>query len=183
MKIKITEFFPGARTLLGPDFEAIAANTSETLSTFLPGQSYGLATQQPQHFGMLALSEGPRLDQPGNKEERYYTIQRVNGNGGNGKGDGVAGPHKHTLEESDRVKKNSIQRHFLKEEKQKKKSQVRITLCIRNVLVSVTSEVFVQAATHCTLCTSYLKNEAMSIYWSSSICGHCLGFLFHRVVP
>ena len=61
---------------------------------------------------------------PGSNEEKYYTIQRVNGNGGNGKGDGVAGPHKHTLEESDRVKKNTIQRNLLKEEKEKKKSQV-----------------------------------------------------------
>ena len=56
--------------------------------------------------------------------QRYYTIQRVNGNGGNGKGDGVAGPHKHTLEESDRVKRNSVQRFMVKEEKEMKKIQV-----------------------------------------------------------
>ena len=66
---------------------------------------------------------------PGSHGEKYYTIQRVNGNGGNGKGDGVAGPHKHTLEESDRVKKNSIQRQSLKEEKVKKKSQVSVLHC------------------------------------------------------
>ncbi|KAF5702400.1 glutathione S-transferase omega-1 [Fusarium mundagurra] len=44
--------------------------------------------------------------------QRLWTIQRVNGNGGNGKGDGVAGPHKHTLERSDEIKKNSVQRYL-----------------------------------------------------------------------
>ena len=39
----------------------------------------------------------------------------------------MAGPHKHTLEDSDRVKKNSVQRFLIKEEKEKKKSQVRIS--------------------------------------------------------
>jgi hypothetical protein len=48
----------------------------------------------------------------------------VNGNGGNGKGDGVAGPHKHTLEESDRVKKNIVIRTLVKSEKDVKKVQV-----------------------------------------------------------
>lgn len=65
---------------------------------------------------------------------KFYTLQRVNGNGGNGKGDGVAGPHKHTLEESDRVKKNSVIRWQAKADKDdKKKAQVSITLslCIR----------------------------------------------------
>ncbi|KAF2131682.1 hypothetical protein P153DRAFT_365252 [Dothidotthia symphoricarpi CBS 119687] len=49
--------------------------------------------------------------------EKVYTIQRVNGNGGNGKGDGVSGPHKHSLEESDRVKKNCVVRWLAKSEK------------------------------------------------------------------
>ncbi|KAH8731096.1 hypothetical protein GQ44DRAFT_605013 [Phaeosphaeriaceae sp. PMI808] len=53
--------------------------------------------------------------------KKYYTFQRVNGNGGNGKGDGVAGPHKHTLEESDRVKKNSVVRWLAKCEKDDRK--------------------------------------------------------------
>ncbi|KAF4418070.1 Glutathione S-transferase omega-1 [Fusarium acutatum] len=72
VKIKITEYFPGARLDLD--------NTS--------GFDAGLAGQ------------------------RLWTIQRVNGNGGNGKGDGVAGPHKHTLERSDEIKKNSVQRYL-----------------------------------------------------------------------
>lgn len=54
--------------------------------------------------------------------QRFWTIQRVNGNGGNGKGDGVAGPHRHTLAKSDEIKKNSIQRHLTKQEKETKKT-------------------------------------------------------------
>ncbi|KID74743.1 Glutathione S-transferase, partial [Metarhizium brunneum ARSEF 3297] len=55
--------------------------------------------------------------------QRFWTIQRVNGNGGNGKGDGVAGPHRHTLETSDEIKKNSVQRHVAKQEKQARQMQ------------------------------------------------------------
>lgn len=61
---------------------------------------------------------------PGSDGARFYTIQRVNGNGANGKVDSVMGGHRHTIEESDRIKKNSIYRHFLKEEKEKRKSGV-----------------------------------------------------------
>ncbi|KAF5964196.1 glutathione transferase omega 1 [Fusarium bulbicola] len=89
VKIKITEYFPGARLDLD--------NTS-ALDASLAGQ-------------------------------RLWTIQRVNGNGGNGKGDGVAGPHKHTLERSDEIKKNSVQRYLanqgdVRKEKEKEKAQV-----------------------------------------------------------
>jgi glutathione S-transferase len=59
--------------------------------------------------------------------KKFYTFQRVNGNGGNGKGDGVPGPHKHNLEESDRVKKNSVIRWQAKIDKDvKKKVQVSL---------------------------------------------------------
>ena len=77
-----------------------------------------------QPFGVLTPSAALPADHPGAGGARYYTIQRVNGNGGNGRADSVGGPHRHTLEESDRVKKNSVQRHFMKEEKEKKKVMV-----------------------------------------------------------
>jgi hypothetical protein len=38
--------------------------------------------------------------------------------------------HQHTLEDSDRVKKNSVQRILLKEDKERKKSVVRFSLLI-----------------------------------------------------
>ncbi|GME25496.1 putative glutathione transferase [Neofusicoccum parvum] len=52
---------------------------------------------------------------------KIYTIQRVNGNGANGKTDGNPGPHKHDLDESDKIKKNSVVRWMLKNEKEKKR--------------------------------------------------------------
>lgn len=72
------------------------------------------------HHAKFSFPEG----HPGANGQRYYTIQRVNGNGGNGKGDGVAGPHKHTLEESDAIKKSSVARNKLKQAKEKKKAEV-----------------------------------------------------------
>jgi glutathione S-transferase len=83
----------------------IAANINQTIPQFTAG------------LGPPSMSRAP--------PKKYYTFQRVNGNGGNGKGDGVAGPHKHTLEESDRVKKNSVVRWQAKCEKDdRRKSQV-----------------------------------------------------------
>ena len=83
---------------------------------FAPGRA--LSITQGLNNGLSALPE------PGNDGARYYTIQRVNGNGANGKGDGTAGAHKHSMEESDKVKKSSLHRHFLKEEKERRKSMV-----------------------------------------------------------
>ncbi|OAL50459.1 hypothetical protein IQ07DRAFT_426807 [Pyrenochaeta sp. DS3sAY3a] len=70
------------------------------------------------NMNMFAPGPPPMPDQP---VKKFYTFQRVNGNGGNGKCDGVAGPHKHSLEESDRVKKNSVLRWMAKCEKDDKK--------------------------------------------------------------
>ena len=102
-----------------------------------PASSNPSASGQPLSGGnnahtinLLRSSNGPPPAQPGNDGSRYYTIQRVNGNGANGKGDGTAGAHKHTMEESDRVKKSSIQRQFLKEEKERRKSLVSNLPCI-----------------------------------------------------
>ena len=113
VKIKITEYFPGARALMGSDFPVEVPVID---NPFAPGRAL-LTTQNPNN-GLATLSE------PSNDGARYYTIQRVNGNGANGKGDGTAGAHKHTIEESDKVKKSSLHRHFLKEEKERRKSMV-----------------------------------------------------------
>jgi glutathione S-transferase len=126
VKIKITEYFPGA--MLRADFtpdngqpESVQGN-----SFFTPGQPGGQVMHQEQQFAMGLVDNGISPNHPGATGQRYYTVQRVNGNGGNGKGDGVAGPHKHTLAESDRVKKNSIQRLLMKKDKEEKKTQVSL---------------------------------------------------------
>jgi hypothetical protein len=91
---------------------------------FASGQPGEQGMHQPQ-FGMPLVNNTVGAPHPGANGQRYYTIQRVNGNGGNGKGDGVPGPHKHPLSESDRVKKNSVQRYVMKRDKEEKKTQVR----------------------------------------------------------
>ncbi|KAH7388611.1 hypothetical protein BKA66DRAFT_54685 [Pyrenochaeta sp. MPI-SDFR-AT-0127] len=142
VKIKITEFFDQREyeEQLGerpPGAEENDATSPIAMTTSTPGNTG--ATPGPQFFG-----QGPMLPQqpvsgwdltgmgmphyaagppppPGAPPKKFYTFQRVNGNGGNGKGDGVAGPHKHTLEESDRVKKNSVIRWQAKIEKDDRK--------------------------------------------------------------
>ncbi|KAK0383278.1 hypothetical protein NLU13_9191 [Sarocladium strictum] len=91
VKIKVTEYFPGAQIPADDDAAGAAA----------------AAAAQAAGFG----------------GEKFWTVQRVNGNGGNGKGDGVAGPHKHTLERSDEIKKNTVQRLLAKKEKETRKQQ------------------------------------------------------------
>lgn len=156
MKIKITEFFDRQEyeEQLGQPPPGTENNPPSSIPTHAPVNPAQVGGQNqnpnPQFFG-----QGPLLPQqpaggwdippnmgdqsemnmqqyippPGPSSQKFYTFQRVNGNGGNGKGDGVAGPHKHTLEESDRVKKNSVIRWQMKLEKDdKKKSQVRVSL-------------------------------------------------------
>ena len=124
VKIKITEYFPGA--MLRPDFAPDGAqpDPAQANNFFAQGQPGAQPMQQQQQFGIPVVQTGIPPNHPGATGQRYYTIQRVNGNGGNGKGDGVAGPHKHALAESDRVKKNSVQRFLMKKDKEEKKTQV-----------------------------------------------------------
>ncbi|ETS87711.1 hypothetical protein PFICI_01539 [Pestalotiopsis fici W106-1] len=97
VKIKITEYFPGATLQLDDGVGSYST---------------------PQQF---FDSNGMPI-QPGANGEKFWTIQRVNGNGGNGKGDGVAGPHKHTLEKSDEIKKSTVQRYINAQKKESKKT-------------------------------------------------------------
>ena len=100
-------------------------DTSSPNDLFDPTQPGGPPLQEShQAFGILTSTGGYPPGHPALSGEKYYTIQRVNGNGGNGKGDGVPGPHKHTLEDSDRVKKNSVQRYVLKDERDRRKTHV-----------------------------------------------------------
>ncbi|KAJ5709666.1 hypothetical protein N7493_009957 [Penicillium malachiteum] len=119
VKIKITEYLPGTTGVDSTGgFESLPAE-------LLPGVHTLFPIQPGQPFGALTPNSALPDGHPGATGQRYFTIQRVNGNGANGKSDGVSGGHRHTLEESDRVKKNSVQRHYLKEDKDRKKAGYR----------------------------------------------------------
>ncbi|KAF2003307.1 hypothetical protein P154DRAFT_429039 [Amniculicola lignicola CBS 123094] len=122
VKVKITEYFDGAelteQTGLQPPLDPSNGNAFMAQTMQPP-----VATQQHLNaWGMANMAPDMAVAQaPGVPAKKIYTIQRVNGNGGNGKGDGVAGPHKHSLEDSDKVKKNSVIRWMMKKEKATKK--------------------------------------------------------------
>lgn len=129
VKIKITEYFPGARQILGEELaQSLGIMTANTENS--ARQNPGSAT--PSNLTMLDSNiSATRHETPGSNGARFYAIQRVNGNGQNGKGDGTAATHQHSIDESDRIKKSSVYRHFLKEEKESRRSQVSST-CLRN---------------------------------------------------
>ncbi|KAJ6445606.1 glutathione transferase [Purpureocillium lavendulum] len=106
VKIRIIEYFPGAY---------LDSNTAAAVAA-------AVATGTP---GVVAAGGGtataPSTVVP--EGQRFWAIQRVNGNGGNGKGDGIAGPHRHTLQRSDEIKKNSVQRWLAERDKEAKKTQ------------------------------------------------------------
>ncbi|RAL12483.1 uncharacterized protein BO97DRAFT_315338, partial [Aspergillus homomorphus CBS 101889] len=131
VKIKITEFFPMAAGGSGLDGSGedfglavmggvLAGPAAVDGAAALGDGGVGASDNQ---FGLLTPSLNVSLAEshPGLQGQRFFTIQRVNGNGANGKNDGVSGGHRHTLEESDRVKKNSVQRFLLKEAREERK--------------------------------------------------------------
>jgi glutathione S-transferase len=168
VKIKITEYFdqdeyeeqlghrpPGAdmkasTSPVAADAQRFSASYSSQNQQFF-GQTQMMPQRSVDAWGMPSVdppgtkmhqftagSDMSNLTMSGTPPKKYYTFQRVNGNGGNGKGDGVAGPHKHTLEDSDRVKKNSVIRWLAKCEKDGRgKSQVRLVryvVSLRNLV-------------------------------------------------
>lgn len=141
VKIKITEYF--GRDPDQGDSSAhgnITSPTSTTTGTAAAGAGSGITfimendgphhphQQAAQQFGMLTPNASLPPGHPGANGARYFTIQRVNGGAGGDKDDESDFQHRHTLEESDRIKKNSVQRWLLKEEKDKKRQQVRLLL-------------------------------------------------------
>ncbi|KAF2255781.1 hypothetical protein BU26DRAFT_512739 [Trematosphaeria pertusa] len=127
VKIKITEYFDGAELLEQTGQQPPGDTITSPLEAASGNQFFGQSGVGAGGWGMQGMTGAGGVNvgmAMGLREQKkFYTIQRVNGNGGNGKGDGVAGPHKHTLEESDRVKKNSVQRWLMRNEKDRKRVQ------------------------------------------------------------
>ncbi|CAG8200205.1 unnamed protein product [Penicillium salamii] len=118
VKIKVMEYFPRSEISdMDPSVEAGPSNVPGMYTFALSGDP---SIRNVQTFGMIPPNTGLSPNHPGANGGRYYTIQRVNGNGANGKDDGVSGGHQHTLEESDRVKKSSVQRSVMKDKKDRR---------------------------------------------------------------
>jgi hypothetical protein len=74
----------------------------------------------------------------GHVTRRFYTLQRVNGTGPSGKEEG-GGPHRHGVEDSDRIKKNSVVRWLAKNSKEPpKRKPLVVSVCIVFLLCCLT---------------------------------------------
>ncbi|KAK7632175.1 glutathione S-transferase [Phyllosticta citricarpa] len=120
VKIRVTEYEPGAATpeAVGQLTEQVV-NTSSSTQAGLDSLDLGTGGlgQQNQQWPFAPMMN------PSPYHGKIFTIQRVNGNGANGKVDGHPGPHRHTLQDSDRIKKSSVTRWMREQEKAKKRSQ------------------------------------------------------------
>ncbi|KAK8239938.1 hypothetical protein HDK90DRAFT_410092 [Phyllosticta capitalensis] len=118
VKVKITEYEPGAATpdSVGNLTEQVSNLASSTSLDSVDLGPVGPGQQNQQWPFSARMSLSPF-------QGKIFTIQRVNGNGANGKVDGNPGPHRHSLQDSDRIKKNSVVRWVQKNEKSKRKPQ------------------------------------------------------------
>jgi glutathione S-transferase len=142
VKVKITEWFSKEEA------EAIgltAVALGEGEAAFDYNHGFGMDGLQVVMDERSGVDEGivntttgktwPR-GHPGADGKKWYTIQRVNGSANSGgkkpdeldddldeMGDPKNLDHKHSLEDSDRIKKNSVQRYLLKEEKERRASK------------------------------------------------------------
>jgi hypothetical protein len=120
VKIKITEYLPGA--------------TREDIATHLSQQPKNDGVSAEHLLSTIQATIARNGDWRNNNallggnfiqtNVRFYTIQRVNGTGPNGKEEGSGG-HRHSLEESDRIKKNSVVRWMQKNDKGEKAPSVK----------------------------------------------------------
>ncbi|KAM0592407.1 hypothetical protein ACHAPN_006784 [Verticillium nonalfalfae] len=108
VKIKITEYFPGATLHDLDDGTYTPVNMPQS----------ALSSGSDRRFRVLPAEANDVPTDVGRDGQKFYTIQRVNGHLS---GSGIAGPHRHTLARSDEVKKNSVLRFLAKQEQAAKK--------------------------------------------------------------
>ena len=149
VKIKITEWFGAEeRQKLGlddlslDDDESGARNGDEGLQVIMEGR------EQEGNFGMLEPSKKFPTGHPGADGKRWYTIQRVNGTANSNNpyandddDQNQDLDHKHGLDESDRIKKNTVQRYLIKQDKGNKQTKkvwhTRLVNCPRLTPVEI----------------------------------------------
>lgn len=87
------------------------------ITEYLPGATVDIDRDA------LDAAAAAMLSSLGQQQQRFWTIQRVNGNGVAGN-NGVPGPHRHSLAKSDEIKKNSVQRYLAQRDREAKRAQV-----------------------------------------------------------
>ncbi|KAB8338964.1 hypothetical protein FH972_021903 [Carpinus fangiana] len=135
VKIKIVEFFPGVVVQSGFDAAMCTAASEDARETVAPGTteftthppvatsaiSTTHSVPEPGWTMPLTSAGGMSIPEASAAGQKIYTILRVNG-GAAGDG-GTPSSHRHSLEYSDKVKRNSVARERLKDEREKKKIQ------------------------------------------------------------
>ena len=122
VKIKITEFSTGATREDIQGHLNLQPRSQDLRAEHILAKVNGhvVATTQPSFDSTIAsaVANGESSTAIVPATQRFYTIQRVNGTGTGGtRGDQIRPNHKHTLEESDRIKKNSVVRWMAKPKK------------------------------------------------------------------
>ncbi|TLD34864.1 hypothetical protein E2P81_ATG05029 [Venturia nashicola] len=117
VKIKITEYLPGA--------------TRDEIQNHLSQQPRKEAVGLEQLVAMVDASPAvfwnTGLAGYGQITRRFYTLQRVNGTGPSGREEG-GGPHRHGIDDSDKIKKNSVERWMARGSKEPAKRKARFVL-------------------------------------------------------
>lgn len=154
VKIKIVEFFPGVvvqsshnmamcTTMEDPQQShgserppfATAPAIAAAVITTQAAQSTQLANE-PGWAMPLISAGGASIPEASAAGQKIYTIQRVNGGAAAGRADADIPPaHRHTLEYSDSIKKSSILRERVRDEKEKRKKQVSRIASLASVQV------------------------------------------------
>jgi hypothetical protein len=115
VKIKITEYQPGA--------------TREEINQHQAQQPRGEGVSADS---LLSTVQGTVGWGSGAALKRFYTLQRVNGTGATAK-EGECAGHRHTLADSDAIKKNSVIRSLTMVEKEKKKPVAKVKEPVRTI--------------------------------------------------
>lgn len=132
VKIKVTEYF-GKEELealrkLGLNPESAPGQHIENENgqmTFVINNGSQMDTDEnaDSTFGVLEPAQNYPPGHPGYGGKKWYMVQRVNGTEREGEDPEERDlDHKHTIEDSDRIKKNSVQRWLLAKEKERKKA-------------------------------------------------------------
>lgn len=122
VKIKITEFFAGSTREDIQGHLNLQPRSQDLRAEHILAKVNGrvVATTQASFDSAIggAVANGESATAAIPATQRFYTVQRVNGTGAGGtRGDQIRPNHKHTLEESDRIKKNSVVRWMVKPKK------------------------------------------------------------------